>query len=116
MVGELVPSPVDLVTAGEDFWRRYHEFRRVRQMETRPDEPVREDADEEAHVKRVSPFQEELYYEIVRDRELLGLLQGSFLTPASPAYESNKHLCEADIFVRGEDRRRGIASLVLPVI
>ena len=57
MVGEFVPSPVDPVDAGGEFWRRYHEFRRVRQKETRPDEPVRDDADEEARMKRISPFQ-----------------------------------------------------------
>ena len=116
MVGELVPSPVDPVTAGVDFWRRYHEFRRVRQEETRPDEPVRNDADEEAHLKRISPFQAEKHFEVSRGRAMLGLLQMSFVEPAAPAYESNQHLCEADVFVRGADRRRGIASSFLPVI
>src|SRR3989454_12308091 len=116
MVGELVPSPVDPVIADADFWRRYHEFRRVRQKETRPDEPVRNDADEEAHLKRISPFQAEKYFEVSRGRDMLGLLQMSFVEPAAPAYESNRHLCEADVFVRGADRRGGIGSSFLPVI
>jgi len=67
-----------------DFWRRYHEFRRIRQKETRPDEPVRNDADEEAHLKRISPFQAEKYFEVSRGREMLGLLQMSFVEPAAP--------------------------------
>src|SRR6267143_803011 len=116
MVGELVPSPVGPVTVGADFWRRYQEFRGVRQKETRPDEPVRNDADEEAHLKRISPFQAEKYFEVFQGREMLGLLQMSFVEPAAPAYESNQHLCEADVFVRGADRRHGIASSFLPVI
>src|SRR5438552_17032781 len=114
MVGELVPSPVDPVTAGVDFWRRYHEFRRVRQEETRPDEPVRNDADEEAHLKRISPFQAEKYFEVSRGREMLGLLQMSFVESAAHAYESNRHLGEADVFVRGAERRGRIASSFLP--
>ena len=116
MVGELVPSSVDPATAGMDFWRRYHKFRRVRQKESRPDDPLRDDADEEAHMKRVSPFQETVYYEVFRDGEILGLLQGSSVKPASPEYVSNRHLYEADIFVRSAFRRRGIASSFLPVI
>ena len=116
MVGELIPSSVDPATAGVDFWRRYHKFRRVRQKESRPDDPLRDDADEEAHMKRVSPFQETVYYEVFRDGEILGLLQGSSVKPASPEYVSNRHLYEADIFVRSEFRRRGIASSFLPVI
>jgi mycothiol synthase len=116
MRGEWVPSPVDPVKAGEDFWRRYHEFRRVRQKETRPDEPVRYDADEEAHMKRLSPFQGDDRFEIAGRGEMLGLLHGTYTKPESPEYESNKHLYEADIFVRTTDRRNGVASSFLPVI
>jgi len=116
MVGQLVPSPIDPATSGEDFWRRYHEFRRVRQAETRPDEPLRADADEEAHVKRISPFRGEDRYEISDHGKMLGLLHGYYTKPESPEYESNKHLYGADIFVRGADRRRRIASSFLPVV
>src|SRR5438477_10713128 len=100
MVGELVPSPVDPVTAGVDFWRRYHEFRRVRQEETRPDEPVRNDADEEAHLKRISPFQAEKYFEVSRGRAMRGLRKMSVVEPAVRGYDSNKRLCEPNVFVR----------------
>ena len=116
MVGEFVPSPVDPVDAGGEFWRRYHEFRRVRQKETRPDEPVRDDADEEARMKRISPFQGDDRYEVSRDGEMLGLLHAYYTKPESPEYESNKHLYDADLFVRGANRRRGIGSSFLPVL
>ena len=116
MVGELVPSPVDPVDAGGEFWQRYHEFRRVRQKETRPDEPVRDDADEEARMKRISPFQGDDRYEVSRDGEMLGLLHAYYTKPESPEYESNKHLYDADLFVRGANRRRGIGSSFLPVL
>src|SRR2546428_12998427 len=116
MVGELVPSPVDPVIAGADFWRRYHEFRRVRQKETRPDEPVRNDADEEAHLKRISPFQAEKYFEVSRGRDMLGLLQMSLVEPAPPPYEPNSHLCEADALVGAADGRGGIAPPLPPAI
>src|SRR5207245_4291867 len=116
MGGELVPSPVDPGDAGGEFWQRYHEFRRVRQKETRPDEPARDDADEEARMKRISPYQGDDRYEVSRDGEMLGLLHAYYTKPESPEYESNKHLYDADLFVRGAYRRRGIGSSFLPVL
>src|SRR5882672_1409109 len=116
MRGEWVPSPVDPVNAGDDFWRRYHAFRRVRQEQTRPEEPVRDDVDEEARWKRISPFQGHERFEISRKGEMLGLLHGSYTKPESPEYDSNKHLYDADIFVRGAARRHGIASAFLPIV
>src|SRR5438552_16188285 len=115
MVGELIPSSVDPATAGVDFWRRYHKFRRVRQKESRPDDRLRDDADEEAHMKRVSRFQETVYYEVFRDGEILGLLRGSSVKGAAPGYVSDRHRREADVFVGNELRRRGMDASFLPV-
>src|SRR5690348_4718994 len=43
MAAELIPHEVDLESAGDDFWRRYHVYRRVRHAETTPDDPMRPD-------------------------------------------------------------------------
>jgi GNAT superfamily N-acetyltransferase len=116
MAGELIPTSVDPVTEDADFWKRFHQFRRERQDELRPDDPIRPDADEEAHMKRVNPFHVEERFEVSHGGRVLGWLQGFALTPKSPEYESNKHIYEADIYVRAEMRRRGIGTSMLPVV
>ena len=116
MVGELVPTPVDPSTAGEDFWKRYHEFRRVRQKESRPDDPPKRDVEEEALMKRPDPFQIRERFEIFREGRMLSWFSGYTVTSASPEYESKKHLYDADIYVVSSHRRRGIGASWLPLV
>ncbi len=110
------PVVVDLKSAGPDFWRRYHELRRVRQKESRPDDPVRPDELEEAGLKRGSLFDIQYRYEIARDGRLLGWLSGSTSKPGTPGHESNKHLFWADLYVRPDSRRQGIATSFMPLL
>lgn len=116
MVGEVMPVPFDPVHAGRDLWGRYHAFRRVQQKESRPDDPLKSDADEEALLKRADPFTARERFEVSRDGAMLGWFVGSTVTPKSPEYETNKHLYDADIYVLSEHRRRGIGTSFLPVI
>ena len=114
MSEELVPSPVDFVTADRNLWQRYHDLRRTRQEELRPDDPLRPDADEELLLKRPNPFDIHEYAEITRDGRMLGWFSAEAVRPGSPEYESNKHLYWADAYVRSDLRRRGIATSLLP--
>lgn len=116
MISELVPTPVDFSTAGRDYWTRHHEFRRVRQKESRPDDPLRPDGVEEANLRRENPFQVEDHYEIFHDGATLSTLDGHAVRPGTPEYESNKHLYWADLYVRPDRRRQGIGSSWLPLI
>jgi GNAT superfamily N-acetyltransferase len=116
MGGELVPSAVDPTTAGDDFWKRYHAFRRLRQKETRPDDPVRSDADAEALVKRPDPFQLVDRFEVSHDGVMLSWFTGYTVSTSSPEYTSKKHLYEADFYVVRDHRRRGIGASWLPVV
>ena len=116
MVGEVVPVRVDPATATRDLWARYHAFRRARQKASRPDDPFKGDADEEALLKREDPFEVHERVEVSRDGVMVGLLEGRTVTPKSPEYESSKHLYDAEIFVLPEHRRRHIASAFLPVL
>jgi mycothiol synthase len=116
MVGEVVPVRVDPATATRDLWTRYHAFRRARQKASRPDDPLKGDADEEALLKRKDPFEVHERVEVSRDGVMVGLLEGRTVTPKSPEYESSKHLYDAEIFVLPEHRRRHIASALLPVL
>lgn len=116
MARMLAPAPVDPSTAGADYWKRYHEFRRVRQHEARPDDPVRPDDLEELRMKYVSPFQAEHRFEISTDGTMLSSFRGHTVKPDTPEYETNKHLFWADFYVRPDHRRRGIGTTWLTVI
>src|SRR5260370_24921096 len=116
MPSKLAPSQVDPSAAGEDFWKRYHEFRRVRQKQQDPDDPLRGDAAEEARMKRVSPFEAQEQFEISRDGMMVSWFYGSTVKPESPEYATSKHLYEADIFVRREQRRQRIGASWLPLL
>src|SRR5512142_1096698 len=100
MPTELTAVPVDFMTAGPEFWKRYHEYRRVRQEEERPDDPVRPDDLEEKRLIRANPFEFEYRYEVVRDGVIVSLFGGKTVRPGNPEYESNKHIFLADFYVR----------------
>src|SRR5437762_2363079 len=116
MVGELVPVAVDPGRADRDFWSRFHVLRQMRHAELDPDDPVEPDDVAEARMKRPNPFDRHHYFEVVRDGVMLGWFSGENASPANPEYETNKHLLWGDIYVRPENRRRGLATRFLPVI
>jgi GNAT superfamily N-acetyltransferase len=116
MAAELVPARVDFQSAGADFWKRYHAYRRLRQQESRPDDPVRPDGMEEKWLKRESPFDIQYSYEYARDGVLVSWISASTIKPGTPEYDSNKHLFWADLYVRPDARRQGIASASLPLL
>jgi GNAT superfamily N-acetyltransferase len=116
MIGRLVPARIDFKSAGADFWKRYHDYRRVRQQESRPVDPLRPDDIEEKRLKRDNPFEIEYHYEIARDGVLVSLFSGSTSRPGTPEYESSKHLFWGDLYVRPDHRRQGIGSSWLPVV
>jgi len=116
MKADHLPVRVDFNSARADFWKRYHELRRVRQQESRPDDPLRPNELEEAWLKRESPFDIQYRYEIPQDGRLLGWLSGSTSKPGSPGHDSNKHLFWADLYVRPDSRRRGIGTSFMPLL
>ena len=116
MVAGGVPVRVDFNSAGPDFWKRYHDYRRARQAESRPDDPLRPDEIEESMLKRESPFDIEYRYEISAAGRLLSWFYGSTSKPGTPGHGSNKHLFWADLYVRPDHRRQGIASAWLPLL
>lgn len=116
MVEQLVPAAVDPLTAGRDFWKRYHVLRRLRHSELRPDDPLTPDHVVEAQMKKPNPFDFKHYHEITRAGELLSWFDGETVAPANPEYETNKHLFWADAYVRPDHRRQGIGAMWLPVV
>jgi GNAT superfamily N-acetyltransferase len=107
---------VEFKSADRDFWKRYHEYRRLRRQESRPDDPLRPDDLDERLLKRDSPFDIHHHYEIVKNGRLVSWLSGSTSKPGTPGHESNKHLFWADGYVRPEARRHGVGSSWLPLL
>jgi GNAT superfamily N-acetyltransferase len=116
VVGGITPERVNFKSADADFWKRYHAYRRQRQHESRPDDPQRPDEIEELRLKRDNPFDIEHRYEVASDGVLLSWFSGSTAMPGTPAYEANKHLFWADIYVRPEHRRQRIGASWVPVM
>jgi GNAT superfamily N-acetyltransferase len=116
MIGELIPTAVDPATADRDFWKRYHQLRRVEQAETRPDDPLRPDAEAEAVLKRRDPFRIHEWYEISRDGRMLSWYHGELVSPTNPEYATNKHLYDADFYVVPDVRRKGIGRSWLALV
>lgn len=115
MVSKLAQAGVDPSTASRDYWKRYHDYRRVRQTESRPDDPARPDEIEEQRMKHHNPFSIEHRYEISSDGTMLSSFYGHTVKPGTPEYEPNKHLYWADFYVRPDHRRRGIGASWLPL-
>jgi GNAT superfamily N-acetyltransferase len=116
MVSQLVPSRIDFKSAGPDFWKRYHAYRRLRQKESRPDDPLRPDDVEEKRLKRDNPFDLQFSYEIAKGGLMLSWFSSSTSKPGTAGHESNKHLFWADIYVHPDHRRQGIGAVWLPLI
>jgi GNAT superfamily N-acetyltransferase len=116
MVSQLVPASIDFKSASPDFWKRYHAYRRLRQKESRPDDPSRPDDLEEKRLKRGNPFDIQYFYEIAKDGLMLSWFSSSTSKPGTAGHESNKHLFWADLFVHPDHRRQGIGTSWLPLI
>ena len=84
--------------------------------ERRPEDPVQPDAEVEARMKKPNPYDQQHWYVMERDGVPVSSLSGEGVLPANPEYETNKHLFWADIYVRPDARRQGIASRWLPVV
>ena len=116
MVGDLRPTPVDPKTAEPAFWNRFHAMRRVRQNESRPEDPLVPDDLEEQQIKRDDPFHIRQRYEVAREGKMLSWLYCESIKPGTPEYESNRQFLEVDIFVDPQHRRQRIATSWLPLV
>ncbi len=116
MISELVPVEVDPKSAGPDFWKRYHAYRRQRHQETRPDDPLRPDDVEERRMRRDDPFEFVYRYEISRGDTMLSWFGGGTAKPSMPGYDSNKHLFGGECSVHRDHRRQGIGRSWLPLL
>src|SRR6202022_529422 len=116
MVGDLKQTPVDPNKADRAFWKRYHELRRLRHRELRPDDPQTPSELEEQLMKRDDPFRLEPRPEVARDGVMLSWLSCDLVKTGTPEYEEWKQFFDADIYVNPDHRRQGIATSWFPLV
>ncbi|HVF11618.1 MAG TPA: hypothetical protein VNA87_00885 [Actinomycetota bacterium] len=100
-------TPAD---ASREQWRLLHDFRRNWHTETRPDDPFDPDDVFEKSLLHKDPFSETVRWLSLAKGEPVGYLRISRHTPASPEYESNKHLVRASGEILPVFRRQGLGT------
>jgi len=116
MANDLIPREVDLDSAGEDFWRRYHAHRRARHAETRPDDPYLPDDLERQRVLHDRKFEVVHGFEVVQGDEMVAWFVSYTARPGAPGYEENRAFLWCRFSVLALYRRRGIGRSFLPLI
>jgi GNAT superfamily N-acetyltransferase len=116
MANELIPREVDLNSAGEDFWRRYHVFRRARHDEVRPDDPIFPDDVERMRVLSDQTFEINHAFEVIDDGQMVSWFRSAVTKPGAPGYEANSYYLWCTFSVLAPYRRRGIGRSHLPLL
>ena len=109
---------IDPLTLTKEEWKPYHEFRRKRHMETRPEDPVLDDESIEKTVK-VQFQNPEFNLKVfsLRDPKNPNTIIGEFVfitfDESAKMFENNKHLAIFEMSLLPEYRRKGIGRKLL---
>jgi len=103
-------APFDPATASAEDWARYHAYRRLRQAELRPDDPLLPDAVEERLMKHDDPFEVVKRFGVHEGGRLVGFLYVDWWRENAPGYEENAKYIWAFGEVLGPSRRQGIGT------
>src|SRR5438876_12428699 len=116
MANDLIPREIDLNSAGDDFWRRYHAFRRVRHDEVRPEDPFYPDDLERIRILSDQKFEINHAFEVVHDDEMVSWFRSAGTKPGAPGYDTNRYFLWCTFSVLAPYRRLGIARSHLPLL
>jgi len=105
-----------LNSAGEDFWRRYHEFRRARHTETRPEDPIAPDDVERRRLVDQLRYEINDSYEVVSGGRMVAFLRTAVTRPGAPGYEENRQFLWCYGAVLEPYRRQGLGRRLLPLV
>lgn len=108
-------APVEFIPkeASREEWGLFHEYRKIRALETRPDDPILPDEVVEKNMKRDDPFGISRSFGVVAEGKLISSTGAYVLKPEAPGYENNKHLLFAGGSVLKEYRRKGLGRMWL---
>lgn len=108
--------PFDPKKATREQWAAFHKYRRIRQKEREPEDPVLDDETIETFMRNPDPQSEETYFVAVdpeRPETQVGFLSFEVFREDAPSYETNKHLAWVGMSVLASQRRRGIGTKLL---
>src|SRR6185503_6132654 len=108
--------PFDPLATSVHDWAKFHAYRRVRQEEDFPGEPVMSDAEFERTRRQHDPLYESRRIIAVRDGEFAGNLILEFRRDGSPGCEDYAPFVTVWGGVRCTHRRRGVATTLLGVV
>jgi GNAT superfamily N-acetyltransferase len=103
-IHELEPQPAP------DTWTRYHQFRRLRQQESRPEDPLTPDELVEQDWLQDDPYEVERVFYVERDGHVVAAMRIGYLTPEAPMYATNGQLIFGHGYVLKEARRSGLGT------
>src|SRR3954471_15879801 len=108
--------PFDPLAASVDEWAKFHAYRRVRQEEDYPGEPVIPDAEFERMRRQHDPLYESRRIFAIRGGELAGNLILEFRRDGTPGCEDYAPFVTVWGGVLRAHRRRGVAATLLGVL
>ncbi|MFW9929936.1 MAG: GNAT family N-acetyltransferase, partial [Candidatus Thorarchaeota archaeon] len=97
-------------------WQAYHVFRKIRYKEVYPDDPVNPDEMIETARKQEEKDDEgiiERYFVWNNDSKVVGSMYAGILTEKNPSYKGNEHICQFDISLLPEYRRKRFGTQLL---
>ncbi len=110
----------DPMTSSEVEWKQYHEFRRLKNKEANPDDPISSDESIEKSIKAnlQTPEAEINLTNIIDNKssKVIGDIMYAVITEQSPSYEGTKHLVQFDIYILKEYRQQGIGKQALKLV
>ncbi|GAC1538447.1 MAG: hypothetical protein NVS3B12_23570 [Acidimicrobiales bacterium] len=97
-------------TATDAQWAAFHRYRRARHQESGRNDPLWPDEAFRSMVSRPVPHWTPIWRAVSDGPDIVSVLETAIMDPDAPAYETNKHLLDADFAVLEPYRRRGIAT------
>jgi GNAT superfamily N-acetyltransferase len=96
--------------ASREDWAKFHEYRRVRHMDTDPEDPITPDDIVEMNYLKDDPFGDQREFVLFDKDKKIASLGIYALKPGAPGYEENKEHLWGGGSVRKEHRRQGIGT------
>jgi len=108
------------MTSSEVEWKQFHEYRRLKNKETNPDDPISSNESVEKSIKAsIQNLEAEVYLtNIINNKsdKIIGDIVYAVITEHSPSYEGTKHLAQFNIYLLKDYRRQGIGTQALKLV
>jgi len=104
----------DPIKGSKKEWEAYHTFRRKKNLEVNPDDPISSNDSVEKSIRaNVKNPEANIHLTNIIDSEKnlqIGEIMCATITEESPSFEGTKHLVQFDIYVLKDYRRQGIGA------